>query len=138
MPFTLSTTFQCCSTTPAIPKTTLPCNAYPTDRATGKASGGSALFERLGRSVRLTSAGESLHKMALGILQQIAEAEKRLAALNEGYDSLRIGVIPKRPISLPGESAISRANFPVSTRSSGKKPRRNSSRLCRRETLISQ
>jgi len=39
--------------------------------------------------------------MALGILQRIAEAEKRLAALNEGYDSLRIGVIPKRPISLP-------------------------------------
>ena len=55
---------------------------------------GSALFERLGRSVRLTSAGEGPHKMALGILQQVAEAETRIAALNEGYDSLRIGVIP--------------------------------------------
>jgi LysR family transcriptional regulator, hydrogen peroxide-inducible genes activator len=55
---------------------------------------GSALFERLGRSVRLTSAGEGLHKIALGILQPVAEAETRIAALNESYDSLRIGVIP--------------------------------------------
>lgn len=55
---------------------------------------GSALFERLGRSVRLTSSGEGLHRMALGILRQVAEAETRIAALNEGYDSLRVGVIP--------------------------------------------
>jgi LysR family transcriptional regulator, hydrogen peroxide-inducible genes activator len=55
---------------------------------------GSPLFERLGRSVRLTSAGEGLHQMAVGILQQVAEAETRIAALNEGYDSLRVGVIP--------------------------------------------
>ncbi|MGA2002879.1 MAG: LysR family transcriptional regulator [Terriglobales bacterium] len=55
---------------------------------------GSALFERLGRSVRLTASGEGLHKMALGILQQVAEAESRIAALNEGYATLRIGVIP--------------------------------------------
>ena len=52
------------------------------------------LFERLGRSVRLTSSGEGLHRMALEILQQVAEAESRIAALNEGYDSLRVGVIP--------------------------------------------
>jgi LysR family transcriptional regulator, hydrogen peroxide-inducible genes activator len=32
--------------------------------------------------------------MALGILQQVAEAESRIAALSEGYDSLRVGVIP--------------------------------------------
>jgi len=55
---------------------------------------GTTLFERLGRSVRLTSSGEGLHQMALGILQQVAEAESRIAALNEGYDSLRVGVIP--------------------------------------------
>ena len=55
---------------------------------------GTTLFERLGRSVRLTSSGEGLHQMALGILQQVAEAETRIAALNEGYDSLRVGVIP--------------------------------------------
>jgi LysR family hydrogen peroxide-inducible transcriptional activator len=55
---------------------------------------GTKLFERLGRSVRLTSSGEGLHQMALGILQQVAEAESRIAALSEGYDSLRVGVIP--------------------------------------------
>lgn len=55
---------------------------------------GSTLFERLGRSVRLTASGEGLHQMALGILQQVAEAESRIAALNEGYATLRIGVIP--------------------------------------------
>jgi LysR family transcriptional regulator, hydrogen peroxide-inducible genes activator len=55
---------------------------------------GTTLFERLGRSVRLTSSGEGLYQMALGILQQVAEAESRIAALNEGYDSLRVGVIP--------------------------------------------
>ena len=55
---------------------------------------GSPLFERLGRSVRLTAAGEGLHTMAVGILQQVAEAESRIAALNEGYATLRIGVIP--------------------------------------------
>jgi LysR family transcriptional regulator, hydrogen peroxide-inducible genes activator len=55
---------------------------------------GSTLFERLGRSVRLTASGEGLHQMALGILQQVAEAESRIAALNEGYGTLRIGVIP--------------------------------------------
>jgi len=55
---------------------------------------GTPLFERLGRSVRLTSAGEGLHRLAVGILQQVAEAETRIAALNEGYDTLRVGVIP--------------------------------------------
>jgi LysR family transcriptional regulator, hydrogen peroxide-inducible genes activator len=55
---------------------------------------GSTLFERLGRSVRLTASGEGLHQMALAILQQVAEAESRIAALNEGYATLRIGVIP--------------------------------------------
>jgi LysR family hydrogen peroxide-inducible transcriptional activator len=55
---------------------------------------GTTLFERLGRSVRLTSPGEGLHAMARGILQQVAEAETRIAALNDGYDSLRVGVIP--------------------------------------------
>ncbi len=36
---------------------------------------GNPLFERLGRSVRLTAHGEALRQPALEILQQIAEAE---------------------------------------------------------------
>jgi LysR family hydrogen peroxide-inducible transcriptional activator len=55
---------------------------------------GTSLFERLGRSVRLTSSGEGVHQVALALLQQVAEAESRIAALNEGWATLRVGVIP--------------------------------------------
>ena len=56
---------------------------------------GTPLFERLGRSVRLTAFGEALREPALGILQQVAMAENSLANLREGVrGKLRVGVIP--------------------------------------------
>jgi LysR family hydrogen peroxide-inducible transcriptional activator len=56
---------------------------------------GNPLFERLGRSVRLTPFGEALHQPALEILQQVAEAKSSLANLQNGVrGKLRVGVIP--------------------------------------------
>ncbi len=56
---------------------------------------GTPLFERLGRSIRLTVSGEALRLRALNILQQVAEAESSMAELREGVRGrLRIGVIP--------------------------------------------
>ena len=56
---------------------------------------GTPLFERMGRSVRLTAFGEALREPALSILQQIAMAENSLANLREGVRGrLRVGVIP--------------------------------------------
>jgi LysR family hydrogen peroxide-inducible transcriptional activator len=56
---------------------------------------GTPLFERLGRSVRLTTFGEALRQPALSILQQVAMAENSLANLREGVRGrLRVGVIP--------------------------------------------
>jgi LysR family transcriptional regulator, hydrogen peroxide-inducible genes activator len=56
---------------------------------------GSPLFERLGRSIRLTPHGEALVGPAAGILQKVAEAHSTIAGLNEGVrGQLRVGVIP--------------------------------------------
>src|SRR6266568_2507394 len=56
---------------------------------------GTPLFERLGRSIRLTTFGEALRHRALDILQQVAQAESSLASLQQGVRGrLRIGVIP--------------------------------------------
>ncbi len=56
---------------------------------------GTPLFERLGRSLRLTAFGEALLEPAQSILQQVAMAEDSLANLREGVRGrLRIGVIP--------------------------------------------
>lgn len=56
---------------------------------------GAPLFERLGRSVRLTTHGEALRLPAAQILQQVAEAKSALANLQRGVrGSLRVGVIP--------------------------------------------
>jgi LysR family hydrogen peroxide-inducible transcriptional activator len=56
---------------------------------------GAALFERLGRSVRLTTLGEALRTPALSILHQVTMAENALASLRDGVQgSVRIGVIP--------------------------------------------
>ena len=56
---------------------------------------GTPLFERMGRSVRLTAFGEALREPALSILQQVAMAENSLANLHEGVRGrLRVGVIP--------------------------------------------
>lgn len=56
---------------------------------------GTPLFERLGRSLRLTAFGEALREPAQRILQQVAMAENSLANLREGVRGrLRLGVIP--------------------------------------------
>jgi LysR family transcriptional regulator, hydrogen peroxide-inducible genes activator len=56
---------------------------------------GTPLFERLGRSIRLTPHGEALSQRALNILQQVAEAQSSMADLREGVRGrLRLGVIP--------------------------------------------
>ncbi|HEY3770127.1 MAG TPA: LysR family transcriptional regulator [Candidatus Angelobacter sp.] len=56
---------------------------------------GTPLFERLGRSVKLTAFGEALLEPALSILQQVTMAENSLANLQAGVRGrLRIGVIP--------------------------------------------
>lgn len=56
---------------------------------------GTPLFERLGRSVRLTAFGEALREPAQNILRQVAMAQNSLADLREGVcGRLRIGVIP--------------------------------------------
>lgn len=56
---------------------------------------GHPLFERLGRSIRLTTYGEALRQPALDILQQVAEAQSSLASLQQGVrGKLRVGVIP--------------------------------------------
>lgn len=56
---------------------------------------GNPLFERLGRSVRLTVHGEALRQPAADILQQVAEAKSSLDQLQEGVRGrLRVGVIP--------------------------------------------
>jgi LysR family hydrogen peroxide-inducible transcriptional activator len=59
---------------------------------------GAPLFERLGRSLRLTAFGEALRDHAQSILDQVALAENSLASLREGVRGpLRIGVILKKP-----------------------------------------
>lgn len=56
---------------------------------------GTPLFERMGRSIRLTAFGEALREPALSILQQVAMAENSLANLRDGVRGrLRVGVIP--------------------------------------------
>jgi len=56
---------------------------------------GNPLFERLGRSIRLTPHGEALLQPAADILQQVAEASSTMASLNKGVrGQLRVGVIP--------------------------------------------
>jgi LysR family hydrogen peroxide-inducible transcriptional activator len=56
---------------------------------------GTPLFERLGRSIRMTAFGEALMAPALSILQQVTMAENSLANLFEGVRGrLRVGVIP--------------------------------------------
>ncbi len=56
---------------------------------------GNPLFERLGRSVRLTAHGEALRGPAADIVQQVAEAKSSLDKLQDGVrGKLRVGVIP--------------------------------------------
>jgi LysR family hydrogen peroxide-inducible transcriptional activator len=56
---------------------------------------GAPLFERLGRSVRLTPFGEALLPEATAILRRLADAQSLLASLQKGTRGrLRIGAIP--------------------------------------------
>jgi LysR family hydrogen peroxide-inducible transcriptional activator len=56
---------------------------------------GVPLFERLGRTTRLTPFGEALHAEALSVLHHLSEAESAIAALQEGVRGrLRVGAIP--------------------------------------------
>jgi LysR family transcriptional regulator, hydrogen peroxide-inducible genes activator len=56
---------------------------------------GAPLFERLGRSIRLTSCGEALNQRAVNILQQVAEAQSSLDELQGGFRGrLNVGVVP--------------------------------------------
>jgi LysR family hydrogen peroxide-inducible transcriptional activator len=56
---------------------------------------GTPLFERLGRSTRLTVYGEALYQPALAILRQVTEAQAAIDDLQQGVKGrLRIGVIP--------------------------------------------
>jgi LysR family hydrogen peroxide-inducible transcriptional activator len=56
---------------------------------------GAPLFERLGRSIRLTQFGEHLLPQAIAILRQLEDAKSSLEALQTGVRGrLRIGCIP--------------------------------------------
>jgi LysR family transcriptional regulator, hydrogen peroxide-inducible genes activator len=56
---------------------------------------GNPLFERLGRSIRLTVHGQALLQPAMGILQRVEEANHTIARLNDGVrGQLRVGIIP--------------------------------------------
>jgi LysR family hydrogen peroxide-inducible transcriptional activator len=63
---------------------------------------GQPLFERLGRSVRLTEAGVTLHDQAVGILASVEDAKNRVSeALQEG-GTVTVGAIPTvAPYFLP-------------------------------------
>jgi LysR family transcriptional regulator, hydrogen peroxide-inducible genes activator len=75
---------------------------------------GTPLFERLGRSLRLTVFGQALREPALGILQQVAVAEGSLAVLRDGVcGRLRVGVIPTiLPYWIAPRIAAFRDQFP--------------------------
>src|SRR5689334_22563317 len=53
---------------------------------------GGPLFERLPRGVRLTPAGEALHRHAQVVLNRLVRAEEELAGIHGGYRGrLRVG-----------------------------------------------
>jgi LysR family hydrogen peroxide-inducible transcriptional activator len=56
---------------------------------------GVPLFERLGRTTRLTPFGEALHEEALSVLHHLSEAKSAITALQDGVRGrLRVGAIP--------------------------------------------
>lgn len=75
---------------------------------------GTPLFERLGRSLRLTAFGEALLQPALGLLRQMTVVENSLANLRDGVRGrLRVGVIPTvLPYWLAPRVAEFRDQFP--------------------------
>jgi LysR family transcriptional regulator, hydrogen peroxide-inducible genes activator len=75
---------------------------------------GTPLFERLGRSLRLTAFGEALLEPSLHILQQVALVEDSLANLRDGVcGRLRVGAIPTiLPYLIAPHIAQFREEFP--------------------------
>lgn len=62
---------------------------------------GGPLFERLARGVRLTPAGQALHRHAVEVLAQLASAEHEMAAIHAGLGGrLRVGAFATANISL--------------------------------------
>jgi DNA-binding transcriptional LysR family regulator len=56
---------------------------------------GTALFERAGRGIRLTAAGEALHARARALRIAAEEAEREVADIGRGHAGLvRIGMVP--------------------------------------------
>ncbi|QFY10948.1 LysR family transcriptional regulator [Nonomuraea phyllanthi] len=68
-----------------------------------RAAGG-PLFERLARGVRLTPAGEALHRHAVAVLDRLERAGEELAAIHGGWGgTLRVGAFATANVDLvPG------------------------------------
>ena len=75
---------------------------------------GSPLYERIGRRVHLTAAGEELAACARAILAVLADTAERLAALGgEGGGTLRLGAISTAEYFAPALLAQFRARHPA-------------------------
>src|SRR5579872_5633053 len=56
---------------------------------------GQPLFERLGRSVRLTDSGRTLYEQAVSILASVEEAKQQVANASGDYSgTVAVGAIP--------------------------------------------
>lgn len=99
---------------------------------------GPPLFERLGRSVRLTPFGETLREPALSILRQVAMAENSLANLRDGVRGrLRVGVIPTiLPYLIAPRIGDFQKQFPTLTCNSSKMQRLDWLSNCNRAIWI--
>ncbi|MEV7011593.1 LysR family transcriptional regulator [Streptosporangium sp. NPDC051022] len=75
---------------------------------------GGPLFERLPRGVRLTPAGDALHRHARITLNRLAMAEEELAGIHGGYRGrLRVGAFATANVALvPGALRAFRREFP--------------------------
>src|SRR4030095_14945681 len=76
---------------------------------------GRPLFERLGRTIRLTEAGRSLYDHAVRILGAVDEAKSRVTeAVNEMSGNVVVGAIPTiAPYLLPDLVAEFRHRYPL-------------------------
>ncbi|KOU73268.1 LysR family transcriptional regulator [Streptomyces sp. MMG1533] len=69
--------------------------------ATLEQQAGGPLFERLPRGVRLNSAGRTLHRHAMEVLDRLSRAERELAVLHAGHGGLlHVGAFATANISL--------------------------------------
>jgi len=75
---------------------------------------GRPVFERLGRTVRLTDAGRVLYEQAVSVLATVDEAKRRVTELAEtGSGTIAVGVIPTvAPYLLPALLKKFRSQFP--------------------------